>query len=227
MREENANVVYPVLLRALEIVKRLDRGEALSFEVEQASLRTMLLNEQEARRLPDFGGDAEPVSFRPTTAAAPAERHRFLGIRYGLACWLDELFVNHTIWDSLWNEQKLEMELYGSNDRSWKFWEQAQLAEKRTANDALEAFFLCAELGFRGDLAEEPPKLQAWLTSVRTQLARTQAQPWVAPPEREPTTNVPPLRGRDRLQKTLLVAGVLLLLLIPVLTLFLVQQLGS
>ena len=226
MREENANVVYPVLLRALEIVKRLSRGETLSFEVEQASLRTMLLSELEARRLPEFGGDSEPVSYRAATTAAPAERHRFLGIRYGLACWLDELFVNHTSWDALWNEQKLEMELYGSNDRSWKFWEQAQLAEKRTTKDALESFFLCAELGFRGDLADEPAKLEAWLTSVRAQLARTQAQPWIAPPEREPLTNVPPLRGRERLQRTLLVGGVLLLLLIPVLTLFLVQQLG-
>ncbi len=227
MREDNATVVYPVLLRALEIVKRLGRGETLSFEVEQAGLRTMLLNELEARRLPEFGGDSEPLGYRAPTTVSQAERHRFLGIRYALACWLDELFVNHTTWDGLWNEQKLEMELYGSNDRSWKFWEQAQLAEKRTANDALESFFLCAELGFRGDLADEPAKLEAWLTSVRTQLGRTQAQPWVAPPEREPTTNVPPLRGRDRLQKTLLIGGVLLLLLIPVLTLFLVQQLGS
>lgn len=227
MREDIATVVYPVLLRALEIAKRLGDGETLSFEVEQAALRTMLLSELEARRLPEFGGDAEPITYRPMTTAAPAERHRFLGIRYALACWLDELFVNHTSWDALWNEQKLEMELYGTNDRSWKFWEQAQLAEKRTANDALESFFLCVELGFRGDLAGEPAKLEAWLTSVRTQLARAQSQPWIAPPEREPLTNVPPLRGRNRLQKTLLIGGVLLLVLVPVLTLFLVQQLGS
>jgi type VI secretion system protein ImpK len=226
MRDENANVVYPVLLRALEIAKRLGDGETLSFEVEQAALRTMLLSELEARRLPEYGGDAEPISYRPATAGAAA-RQRFLGIRYALACWLDELFLNHTTWDALWNEQKLEMELYGTNDRSWKFWEQAQLAEKRTANDALEAFFLCAELGFRGDLAGEPAKLEAWLTSVRTQLARAQSQPWIAPPEREPQTNVPPLRGRNRLQKMLLVGGVLLLLLIPVLTLFLMLQLRS
>ena len=121
---------------------------------------------------------------------------RFLGVRYGLACWLDELFVNYTTWDALWNEQKLEMELYGSNDRAWKFWEQASLAEKRQATDALECYFLCAELGFRGDLADEPAKLEAWLAGVRAQLARTQARPWIAPPEREPATHVPPLRPR-------------------------------
>ncbi len=225
MDEAIGNLVYPVLLRALEVMDRLGRGDALSFEVEQAGLRALLLSELEARRLTEFGGDAPVGPAVAPTGKVSVER-RFLGVRYGLACWLDELFVNYTSWDALWNEQKLEMELYGTNDRAWKFWEQARLAEKRTATDALECYFLCAELGFRGDLADEPAQLQAWLAGARAQLERTQARPWIAPPEREPPTQVPPLRGRVYLQRALLVGGVLLLLLVPLLALFFVQQLS-
>ena len=42
--------------------------------------------------------------------------------------WLDELFILYSSWESAWNERKLEGSLYGSNDRAWRFWEQARIA---------------------------------------------------------------------------------------------------
>jgi type VI secretion system protein ImpK len=228
MREELAKLVYPVILRGLQVKERLDAGEPLTFEVEQGALKGLLLTDTEARRWPDFGGDAEgAVSRNGGGSEAPALPERFLGVRYALACWLDEIFVLNSPWETQWNEQKLEAALYGTNDRAWKFWQQARLAEKRPGHDALEVYYLCVMLGFRGELRTEPDRLQAWVAAASSHIARGQGQPWVAPPELEPATRVPPLRGRDRLRRAVLVGGVLLLLLVPVLATFLVQQLGQ
>src|SRR6266852_5305509 len=60
----------------------------------------------------------------------------FLGIRYALACWLDEVFILDSPWGRIWNERKIEEALYGTNDRAWFFWEQAQHAANRTGVDA-------------------------------------------------------------------------------------------
>ena len=66
-----------------------------------------------------------------------------------MVCWLDELFLVDSAWDARWNESKLELALYGTNDRAWHFWEQARLADTRPGTEALSAFFLCVMLGFR------------------------------------------------------------------------------
>jgi len=226
MQEEIADLVYPVLLGGLRLRERLERGEPLDFQVEQAVLRRLLLTESEARRWPEFGGD-DPAAPR-NGGYAPTEpgTEAFLGVRYGLTCWLDELFILDSPWHARWNEHKLEMALYGTNDRAWKFWDQAQRAEKRPDSDALEAYFLCAMLGFRGTLAQEPGKLQAWVAAARAHVGRGQGQLWPYPPELEPGTHVPPLRGRARLQRVVLVGGVLLLVLIPFVAYFLIDQFG-
>jgi type VI secretion system protein ImpK len=238
MREEMANLVYPMLSRGMAVKEALERGETLDFELEQAALRALLLTDLEARRWPDFGGDqlvaagqwmspsALPSAPPPPGSTAAPEAVPFLGIRYALTCWLDEIFVLDSSWDVHWNEQKLEGLLYGSNDRAWKFWEQAQVAEKRSAHDALEVFFLCVMLGFRGDLARDAAKLDAWVTATRAHIARTQGGVWPYPPEMEPHTAVAPLRGPQRLQRVVLAGGLLLLVLIPLLVLFLLQQLN-
>jgi type VI secretion system protein ImpK len=230
MQEQLADLVYPVLMRGLELKERLEAGESASFEAEQGLLKGLLLTEAEARHLPDFGGDGDTFERRnggvsEGTSVPPADR--FLGIRYVLACWLDELFILDSPWEAQWNEQKLEVALYGTNDRAWKFWEQARLAEKRSGNDALEAFFLCVMLGFRGGLAAEPARLQSWVAAAASIVGREHGRQWAAPPELEPATRVPPLRARQRLQRALLAGGVLLLLLVPAVAAFLVQQLGQ
>jgi hypothetical protein len=64
------------------------------------------------------------------------------------------------------------------------------------------------------------------VNATRSHVGRGLGQPWPYPPEFEPVTNVPPLRGRQRLRRTLLTGGVLLLVLVPLVIAFLVQQLG-
>ena len=223
MQEELTQLVHSILQHGIQLKKRVMSGERLILENEQALLKKMLLSETDARRWPDYGGDAtgsqgrlDPVG-RSSASIAP-----FLGIRYALVCWLDEIFLVDSIWDSRWNENKLELSLYGTNDRAWRFWEQARLAETRQGTECLSAFFLCVMLGFRGDLGEDVAELQGWVENGRRRLLQGDAMHWTRPPELTPVTNVPPLRGRETLRRMVMSGGMLMLVMIPILAIFLV-----
>jgi type VI secretion system protein ImpK len=229
MRDEIARLVHPVLHYGLGLRARLLRGERPVLYTEQAVLKGMLLTEEESQRWVDFGGEQERQPMRRSApvpeAAANEASAPFLGVRYALVCWLDELLILDSPWGEQWNERKLEGALYGTNDRAWRFWEQARRAETRPETDALEAFYLCVMLGFRGELHEAPAKLKEWIEGAVGRLGRPAE--WTAPPSLDPPTDVPPLRGRQSLQRMVFVAGLVLFLVIPVLAFFLVQQLGQ
>src|SRR6266446_4029510 len=109
MREEIANLVHPVLTYGLRLKDRLERGEALDFDAEQAALKGLLLGELEAKRVPEFGGQsADSASMARMSMGGRRNPDHFLGIRYALACWLDELFILDSPWERAWNERKLE-----------------------------------------------------------------------------------------------------------------------
>jgi type VI secretion system protein ImpK len=203
MREDLANRVYPVILRALDVRDRLARGEAPDFESEHAAFRGLLLGE-------DRKGAADQ---------GPGNT------RYMLACWLDEFFIEFTPWAELWQEKKLETALFGTNERAWRPWEEARQAERRGDGDALEAFFLTVLLGFRGDLRQDPERLRSWVAAARTGCGRL--RPWKSPPERDATAAVPPLRGRTRLRRAVLACGLLFVLLVPVAAFFVAAQLAK
>lgn len=230
MQDAIVNLVHPVISYALELKAKLERGEAPAFEIEQAALKGLLLSEMEARRWGDFGGEGGAETMAASAHRGEDVRGRgaqqFLGIRYALVCWIDEVFILDSSWGEKWNEKKMEVALYGTNDRAWKFWEQARRAEARSGKDAVEVFFLCVMLGFRGELRERPDQLQAWVAATRAQMARNQAQEWPYPPELEPPSSVPPLHGRDRFGTMVMVVGVVLLMLIPLAAFLAVQQLG-
>jgi type VI secretion system protein ImpK len=224
MREEIANLVHPVFQYGLRLKERLARGETfdLDLHTEQAHLKGLLLTELEARKFPDYSGDK---SSEQSSAGRPTEV--FLGIRYALTCWLDEIFIAESPWSQEWNEHKLEFALYRSNDRAYLFWEQARRAEARPGGDALEVFFLCVMLGFRGELRHDPEKLQAWIAAAQARIARGQEKEMALPPETEPTINVPPRYWRDRMQRMVVVAAVVVLIMIPVTAFILVNALTS
>ena len=178
MQDETAAMVHAVLGRGLALKRRLERGDSPAMANEQAALEQLLHGESEARRYVDLGTD--------------------LDIRYALACWLDEIFVLDPTWGGEWNEHKLEVTLFGTNDRAWMFWEKARRASSRTETDVLEVYYLCAMLGFRGELREDPAKLTAWAAVARGQIEKGPGQDWAAPPGARPARRRPPparLRG--------------------------------
>src|SRR5262249_21982997 len=118
-------------------------------------------------------------------------------------------------------------QIYGTNDRAWKFWEQARRAETRPSADALEVFYLCAMLGFRGELGQDAAALTRWAEGSQARLSREHATDWPSPPDLDSPTFVPPLRARDHFQRMLLICGMGLLLIIPLVVFMVVRQLGQ
>jgi type VI secretion system protein ImpK len=218
MREEIADLVYPVLTYGIWLRKRLaDNDEVPDFTTAQTKLKGLLQSTSQAQRLADFGGD------RPIGESMRTRGDQFEGIRYALACWLDEIFIFDSPWQEQWNENSLEWDLYKIHDRAWKFWEQARLASARPSTDALEVFFLCAMLGFRGD--KSPEELKDWCEATKGQLETSQGNEWTPPVEGQPRTYVPLLTGAERLQNMLNVAGIAVLVLFTALA-FLLFGLG-
>src|SRR5262245_45810059 len=224
MREGVAEVVHPVLRYGLRLQERLQTGAALDFEFEQATLRGLLLGAHEARRWPEYGGDqAAPDPADLGGGGAPGSgvpltrelSRTFLGARYALACWLDELFIEASPWGGRWQEHKLESALYGTNERAWAFWAQAKLAESRPGADALEVYFLCAMLGFRGQLRGQPEQFRAWAAATQARIVERQGRQPPSAAGLRPPTDVPPRRGRERVERLLRAAVLAVLLLVP------------
>jgi type VI secretion system protein ImpK len=214
MREDLAAVVYPVIAHGLQLRNRLLRGDKPNLDQEQRELLKLLRGEAEARRWPDYGGAGERFG------------GSFWGSRYALACWLDEIFLNEefsgTSWGVGWNDKKLEVQLYNSNERAWMFWNQARLAEA-SGPDALEVFYLCVMLGFRGEGEDKPPDLDAWREQLEGRIER-------APEEQaglKVEFNAAPRRGRDRLRNVLMAVGAVLAVLIPAASVFLFLTLSK
>jgi len=208
MRQEIADIVFPVFTEALRLRDRLENGEALEMAAEQAALRSRLKTAAEAQRWPDYGGDGE----------------RFLGMRYALTCWLDEIFILDSPWATQWNENKLEVSLYQTEpQRAWRFWVQAKMAQSRAVPDALEVFYLCVMLGFRGEGPEAPETLAGWREAAEAQINRGQGQTWPGPQELKPEGDSQPRRGRDRLRRAALALVAVAAILIPTATFVLVD----
>jgi type VI secretion system protein ImpK len=227
MREEIANLVHPVLAYGLRLKERLERAESPDFETEQSALKGLLLGELESRRYADFGGEGgdHMATGRGGSVVTRRNPDQFLGIRYALTCWLDEIFILDSPWGGIWNERKIEEALYGTNDRAWTFWEQAKLAEARPGIDALEVMYLCVMLGFRGDYRDDPQGLRGWVEVTAKRISREQGKEWPVPPELDPPVNVPPLHGRSRLQRMVMAVALFALLLVPVIAFYVFTQL--
>jgi type VI secretion system protein ImpK len=229
MREEIANLVYPVINHGLWLKEQIERGgEVPDLDNEQAALKGLLGSESSARRWADFGGEGSSIETSlhggVRGAADPGRRgDGFLGIRYLLACWLDEIMIDSP-WEEAWRERTLEQALFSSRERAFRFWDQARRAESRSGSDALEVAFLCVMLGFRGDYREEPDKLRGWVNVTQTRIAQSQGKEWPAPDSQEPVTNVPPLRGQAKFQRMILSWGTAILVAILLGTLFLVYH---
>ncbi len=214
MRDDLAELVYPVLRQGLDLRARLARGERPSLAAEQAALKGLLGSPTQA---PPWGAD-QPLPHQSVVGS----RGIFLGIRYALTCWLDEVMVDSP-WGADWNEQKLEQALYHSNLRYEKFWEQAALAESLPGSDALEAFLLCVVLGFRGKYGEDLDRLRGWIENARTRLGKTQSGSPPTVPEGIMEAQVPILPWADRYHQMMKVVSIGLLILVPIAAFLLVQ----
>jgi type VI secretion system protein ImpK len=194
MAHELTSHVLQVLAYGMSLKERILSGESVLLDAENAKLKSMLWADGSVRGHPDYG-DNVPRPVQPTATD-------FLGVRYALASWLDEIFINDIAsangsWSRAWKEKSLESELFGGGqERAWRFWLQADLAEKRPGAEAVEAYLWCVMLGFRGDPGLlNPPE---WVERVRRRVITSHQQEFRMPADLGMKTNVPALRGRDR-----------------------------
>ena len=183
MREETAGLVMPVLSYALNVYEQLAEGKSLDMDQVQAALKGLLDAGLNQRVWAEQGGGGAPGD------------DAFLGARFALACWLDELFTAGP-WAERWTSRKLETALFGSTDRAWKFWEQTGRADGRLGGDALEVYLLCVQAGFRGCFRDRPEQLAEWVRNAPARVAAPAGAP-PSPAEAGPG-QPPPLRARRK-----------------------------
>jgi type VI secretion system protein ImpK len=202
MRDDLASKTFAVILHGLKLRDRVAAGERPPLGAEQAKLKGLL------------GSADQPAPWGcehdPNRSLAPGAEREFLGFRYALACWLDEILIDAG-WRE-WDENKLESALYRTNIRYRNFWQQARLAEASpSAADAQEVFLLCVLLGFRGEMAETPERLREWVQGARSRVTRALGTELPPLPEKTPVSDVPPLLAVKSYRRMTgrLVAGVL------------------
>ena len=219
--------MHRVLDAGLALKERLERGERPDLSREQAELKTLLMGDNEMRSMPDYNGEGNYA--QSMMGAARAGPPAFRGVKYALTCWLDEMFIidGPRDFSDAWNEQKLASSLYTRTDRAWRFWEEARLAETRPGTQVLEAFYWCAMLGFRGELREEPQKLDNWARAARARLVSGQQQDFPLPPEREVPSNVPLRGARERFQTMMMAWQLAMLIAVPFVAFILIRIWGK
>jgi type VI secretion system protein ImpK len=207
MREDLADAVHRILQHGVRLRDRLGRGEQPDIDTEQALLKSLLSQ---------VGPDARAADAGASGIASTID------IRYALVCWLDETLILHSPWGSRWMERRLEFALYNTAVGGNRF---VELAERATG-DALEVFFLCVMLGFRGRWGEgtDRDRLRVWAEAARAQLMRGQRRECpLLPSGLEPEAHVPPLHNREKLRQLAPAWVAVLSLLVLVLMLSVVQ----
>jgi type VI protein secretion system component VasF len=207
MRSETAALVDPVLTRACGLRDSLAVAPVGSPE----GARLMEQGRTELTKMLARVQNAE-------MAAGLATGGDYLGIGYPLTCWIDELMTEDLQSGALWNENKLEGELYGSNDRAWMFWRQAELAETLGREETLAVCYLCVSLGFTGTLRKDPQKLSAWMHRMRVRIGLVPELKLPFAHDLAPATDAPPLRGASLLQRASTVGWVASVVLLPLLS---------
>lgn len=132
--------------------------------------------------------------------------------KYALVAWIDELLILDAPWEgrSPWKEDALEVEIFNSRMRHELFYLKAREATSLPHKDALEVFYLCVVLGFRGlyrdpaaaaALAEPrqlPPDLETWAKQTAMGIQLGQGRPLISDAS-EPIHGAPPLEGASML----------------------------
>lgn len=155
---------------------------------------------------------------RVTAAEGTIAHPDFLGLAYPLVCWIDEKMTGDLRLCGAWSESLLEDQLFGTVDRDWMFWKQAELAETLSNSEALDLFFLCVAHGFTGEFREDPVALEDWVQRAQDQILRAADVYLPFPAALAPPPAVAPLHGRRLMRSMVQVGWIASLVLLPTLS---------
>lgn len=185
-----AQAVDPIFLHVLGLLDRISRNENPSPQDER--LRIVALIDQTQATL-----GAEP---------------EWESAKYAIVSWIDEVLVDAS-WTGRewWSNNVLEMDYFKTRSCFEQFFVRAQEATTLARRDALEVYYVCVVLGFRGlyrdpAMAEYliqshglPPDIDSWARQASMSIRLGQRRPALAAPRGE-INGAPPLQ-----MKTLLV----------------------
>lgn len=217
-----AKAVDPVFEYVLGLLDRIEQGEHLDPVRTQSMIQSRLLPraEEEMARL-------DAAKFGPQWRLA----------KYALVCWIDELLAR-THWDGRdwWIQNPLEYLLFQTGDGAIRFYVNAQQAVGLSTLDALEVYYLCVILGFRGiyekpeqhlrDIQDRqlPPDINHWLRQTADGI---RLSPLAGPQltGRQPA-GAPPLGGATFLRSSLILLVVAAAACAALLILYVVKPAG-
>lgn len=142
---------------------------------------------------------------------------------YALCAWIDDLMINRP-WSGQhwWENNKLEFQLFKTNEAGTLFFQKAKQAQKITNRDAIEVFYIAVVLGFKGLYAVADSQFIAQnfdLPTTREEWARRASAMLNIRPTRpaltgtaQPAAGATPLDGRLTLVGSLLFLVMMLIL---------------
>lgn len=129
MTPQFSRAVDPIFLLILGLLDRISRQEEVVIFDERLRIRKMV---EEAEAIVGLTSDWELA-------------------KYALVSWIDEVLVDAP-WDGSdwWNNNVLEVELFNTRLANEQFYVRSLQASALSTRDALEVFYVCVVLGFRG-----------------------------------------------------------------------------
>lgn len=198
MSPEFARAVDPIFLRVIAMIERIERGDTLVAAEEIVKIRR------------EFDSAEAVLGANPEWALA----------KYALAAWTDAL-LSESSWDERdwWNNNALEVEFFRTREAYQEFYIRAREATSLPKKDALEVFFVCVLLGFRGmyshSVVEEaeqlnlPKDLGSWTKQIGMAIQLGKGRPSITDKSR-PGEGAPPLEGKFMMVGSSLLSVVLL-----------------
>jgi type VI secretion system protein ImpK len=189
MRPEFSKAVDPVFSHVLALLERIERGESLSVQDERVRISSRI---EKAESMLGQGTDWQLA-------------------KYALVSWIDDVLIEAE-WQGRdwWRENALEVAMFNTRLRQNQFYMKAREAASLAKKDALEVFYLCVVLGFRGlyrdpaaaeALAEPlqlPVNLDTWAKQTAMAIQLGQGRPPISIAN-EPIQGAPPLEGPSML----------------------------
>ena len=153
MTPKLAAAVDPIFLHVLDLQDRIAREEPTDPQEERHRIKALI---DQAEAIMGTGPEWDQT-------------------KYAIVSWIDEVLVD-TPWNGQewWSNNVLEVELFNTRLCHEQFYTRAQEASTFQTRDALEVFYVCVVLGFRGLYRDEqtaavfahdkglPPDLDTW-----------------------------------------------------------------
>ncbi|MEQ1828038.1 MAG: DotU family type IV/VI secretion system protein [Pirellula sp.] len=199
MTPKHSLAVDPFLLHSLDLLDRISSGAEPNPHEERVRLRAFL---DQGEAIVGAGRDWHLSS-------------------YALVAWIDEMLVeaswSHREW---WSNNVMERELFNTRECAERFFVNAKEASALTQRDALEVYYVCVILGFRGIYSEPsiarmmteslglPDDLNVWAKQVSMSIRLGQGRPALKDASRE-IAGAPPLPSKNRVVWPWLFASIL------------------